>query len=642
MSLSSSGPALNFAGAASDTKSAATSLHARGRFDHTPGDPQTMATLKSIGVGTKLLLLTALLLAIVAIANFAVFLPGYARDVQATLVDKAGAFTAVADETKNHVSKLQSSKTFDVGPMLEEVRSVVAANGDYKTTRFFRTIPVVAGWQAAGEAATREGIDFNVVSFNARNKANEPAAGSFTAGLLRELESAAKDGKTEFVSGVDTKTNTLHYLRAIRLDESCMMCHGDPAKYDQRDAAGNYDGKDILGFTMENWKPGDTHGAFEVKMPLDKMDAQVAGFFKLGLGVTVLASVLGFAGFFFMLRSLLTRPVARLVKVAEGVAAGDLTQRLALNRGDEIGTLGQSFDKVADNLSQIIGEVKRSAADVAAASTEIAASAEEMAAGLNKQESQTSQVSAAVTQMSQSVSEVAKQSAEATQAAAESGREANSGGDVVAKSISEMEAIAQQVNSSATVVGALGKKSEEIGQIIGVINDIADQTNLLALNAAIEAARAGEHGRGFAVVADEVRKLAERTTKATEEVANSIRQIQGDTGTAVRQIEDSTKRVSTGVELANSAGQALERIVASSNNVQTMVQNIAAAATEQAAASEQISRSVEAITAISRESSQGAQQTAQAVTQLSSQAEKLRTLVDRFKVNEAGQTRRGS
>ena len=194
------------------------------------------------------------------------------------------------------------------------------------------------------------------------------------------------------------------------------------------------------------------------------------------------------------------------------------------------------------------------------------------------------------------------------------------------------EGIATDVGSSATAVTTLGDKSQQIGEIIKVINDIADQTNLLALNAAIEAARAGEHGRGFAVVADEVRKLAERTTKATEEVASSIKDIQVQTGSAVQLIESGSTRVAKGVDLAQNAGQALGRISQSSQGLAGMVQSIAAAAEEQAASSQQIAKAVETINAVTRESSQGAAQVAQAASDLSQQSEKLQGMVQRFKL----------
>ncbi|MCC6676822.1 MAG: methyl-accepting chemotaxis protein [Phycisphaerales bacterium] len=590
--------------------------------------------LRSLGLSTKILAVVAVLVVAVVAANYGIFMPGYAHAAKEAMMAKAAAFTAVADEAKNHAGHLQNEGAFDVEKLVTEAQAALARGDSYTKTRFFGTIPVVAGWTAAQKAAEREHIDFHVIAFDARNKEHEPDKGTFGERLLRDLTDQVRANKGETIGRINPETNTMHYLRAIRLEESCMMCHGDPAKYDSRDENGKFDGKDALGFAMESWKPGDMHGAYEVAMPLKEMDAQIAGFFNRGMLVTIPIVVLSMGGFWFLLRVLMTRPVNGLICMIRDVAEGDgdLTKRLALNRGDELGQLGKWFDKFLENLHKIIGEVKRTTNEVASAATEISASAEQMAAGLSKQEEQTMQVSSAVTEMSQSVMEVARKSADAATAASESGKEAGGGGEVVAKSVVEMKAIADQVNASAAVVGELGKKGEQIGQIIDVINDIAEQTNLLALNAAIEAARAGEHGRGFAVVADEVRKLAERTTKATEEVAVSIREIQGDTATAVKQIEDGTRRVSTGVDLVNAAGTSLGRIVAASDNVKSMVQAIAAASEQQSAASEEIARSVESISAITKESSQGASQTAQAVSQLSAQAERLRALVDRFRL----------
>ncbi len=589
---------------------------------------------KSFGLSTKIICLSIAVIAVVVVANYVVFVHGMNKSARDALMEKAAAFTAVADEAKNHASALQASGSVDTETLLAEAVEASKSGKSYTDTRFYQTIPVVVGWTAAQKAASREGLDFKVPAFEPRNPKNAPEPGSFREELFRDLTNQVRSGGDASLGRIDPKTNTLHYMRAIKLDETCMGCHGDPAKYDTRDAQGNFDGKDALGFKMEGWKPGDMHGAYEVSMPLTKADAEVTADVKNALFVTIPLVAIAVGIFVFVMRVLLTRPLNNLIAMVKDVATGDgdLTKRLNLTRGDEIGALAHWFDIFMGNLHKIIGEVSGSTRQVAAAATQIAASSEQMAAGLSRQTQQAAQVSAAIEEMSATVTEVAGKSSEASHAAQASNKDAAKGGDVVRQTVEEMRGIADQVTQSAQAVSELGRKGEQIGQIISVINDIADQTNLLALNAAIEAARAGEHGRGFAVVADEVRKLAERTTTATKEVAQSIGEIQSETGVAVERIETGSKRVSRGVDLANSAGEALSRIVASSDSMASMVQSIASASEEQAAASQEIAKSIEAINAVTRESTEGASQASKAAADLSNQAEKLQSLVSRFKL----------
>ena len=347
---------------------------------------------------------------------------------------------------------------------------------------------------------------------------------------------------------------------------------------------------------------------------------------------SVTASVVIFGAFFAWLtiRSI-NRPLGQLIT---GIREIQRTNNLGLtidNKSkDEIGQLARCFNDWIGTLAEVIGEVRQSSEEVAAAATQVSACSEELSAGMGEQSGQVGSISAAIEQMSASVSEVARQAADAAGEADQAGSVARDGRGVVQETVDGMQTISQAVTRSAEAVTELGKRGDQIGEIIAVINDIADQTNLLALNAAIEAARAGEHGRGFAVVADEVRKLADRTTQATNEIAESITAIQTETVQAVDRMNTGTQQVETGVAAAHRAGDSLEQIVASSGNLAGKVQSIAAAAEQQSSAAEEVARGIESINAVTTHSLEGTRQSAEASEHLSRKAEQLRELASRF------------
>lgn len=264
-------------------------------------------------------------------------------------------------------------------------------------------------------------------------------------------------------------------------------------------------------------------------------------------------------------------------------------------------TLGKSLNRMRNNLRETIGKVKESAGEVASASDDIFNLTNYSSSGAEKQTSQITQVVTAVGEMSSTVLEVAKNSADASGSASRAKESAIAGSKVVQSSLESMIRIANSVEISAKTIKELGKTSTHIGEIVAVIDDIADQTNLLALNAAIEAARAGEQGMGFAVVSNEVKKLAERTTQATKEIADRISKIQKDTMDAVAAMDEWNKEVKEGVEFSSSAGESLKQIVSLVQNVTDMISQIATATEEQSAATEEISSNIENIAKVSRD-----------------------------------------
>jgi hypothetical protein len=286
--------------------------------------------------------------------------------------------------------------------------------------------------------------------------------------------------------------------------------------------------------------------------------------------------------------------------------------------------------------------VSRNTDSLAAAGEEISATSRQQTQGVELQKDQTNQVATAMQEMASTVQQVSENSNNAATASQKAAEAAHQGGKVVEETLSRMRAIAQSVGETAKKVQELGNRSEQIGRIIGVIDDIADQTNLLALNAAIEAARAGEQGRGFAVVADEVRKLAERTSSATKEITDMIRSIQAETKSAVTAMEAGTKEVALGVELTTQAGSSLHDIIQMSEQVGDMVTHIATAATQQSAATEQINGSIEQIAKITAASAANAQQTTSTLEDLATLAANLQQLVGQFRLGTEASDQQGS
>jgi methyl-accepting chemotaxis protein len=327
-------------------------------------------------------------------------------------------------------------------------------------------------------------------------------------------------------------------------------------------------------------------------------------------------------------------PVQEGSRVLEIMSKGDLTARVVGNYSGDHQIIKNSINALGDSNSKLINELKEAVEATASASTQISSSAEEMAAGAQEQSSQTTEVAAAMEEMSRTIVETASNATAASEASKDSATQAKDGTSKVDESKKGMNKIVVSTKATGGIISSLANKTDQIGEIAQVIDDIADQTNLLALNAAIEAARAGEQGRGFAVVADEVRKLAERTTKATKEIAETIKAIQGEAKDANISMQEAGVLVNEGLHLNEEVGTVLTSILDGAENVSSQINQVAAASEEQSATAEQVSANIEAINNVANESAAGVQQIASASEDLNRLTENLGQLVSKFKISE--------
>ena len=561
-----------------------------------------MSTLmKNMNIGPKFLTAVIGIAAVITLAGYFIIQEQENDKLDTMLEGRGKIVERYAQITRayiaiNYVGKIKKSKAG---------ADVVVAR-EHQGNPDAIPFPATAMRELGDEADKSGHFNTRLVSQNPLNPANTAKDTFETEALKAVMGGAESFMKKEDINGVPT------FRRATpdkAVNTSCIGCHTDK-------------------------QVGDTLGILVVNMKMTQaLDLSKQSLFKTA-AVMVAITLAILVTIYFLLRSIVLKPINEMMLISKDIAQGegDLTKRVPVHGTDEIATMGGYFNMFIEKLQKMIGKVAHVTDKVASASVELSATAEEISKGTDTLTSRASQTAAAVEEMNATVSQVAQNSGKAATLAQETVKTAKDGGSVVSDTISGMQQLSDAVSSSATIISELGKSSDQIGEIVRVIEDIADQTNLLALNAAIEAARAGEQGRGFAVVADEVRKLAERTTKATKEIGDMIRQIQHDTRGAVESMQQGTTKVTSGVDLVNKTGEALARIVEMVSESADMIRQIAVASEEQSVATQQIANDIENVAKVTKESASGANESAKASNDLSQLATELQGIVGSFKL----------
>ena len=367
------------------------------------------------------------------------------------------------------------------------------------------------------------------------------------------------------------------------------------------------------------------------QIQLDRRDAESDNARTLQLVSTLLALLVGIIAAVVITRQI-TGPLRDTLAVVDRIASGDLSHDVQVTRRDELGVLQQGIARMGVTLRDLISGIRDGVTQIASAAEELSAVTEQTSAGVNSQKVETDQVATAMHEMTATVQEVARNAEQASQAAAAADGEAREGDKVVAEAIDQIERLASEVVRSTEAMGVLQQESDKIGSVMDVIKAVAEQTNLLALNAAIEAARAGEAGRGFAVVADEVRGLAQRTQKSTEEIESLVAGLQNGTQQVAMVMNNSRVLTDSSVALTRKAGASLENITRTVSNIQSMNQQIAAAAEQQSAVAEEISRSIINVRDVSEQTAAASDETAASSVELARLGNQLQAMVSHFRV----------
>ncbi|WP_275545737.1 MULTISPECIES: methyl-accepting chemotaxis protein [unclassified Pseudomonas] len=498
----------------------------------------------------------------------------------------------------------------NVGQTLDEISAAVVALPDYDESRFaqFQAIAKIKDdWQVVRYHV--RGYIFNATAETERTAMTQIDASLAALGQFRERFAGEHLERINRAEGAlsDYRNALLAFKSA---NESVAVARKEMTEQGYR----------IVNASAEL-----------TQIQMTRRDSESASARTLQISATLLALLCSVLAAWVITRQI-TGPLKDTLNAVERIAAGDLTQSLQVTRRDEIGALQQGVQRMGNALRELISGIRDSVSQIASAAEELSAVTEQTSAGVNSQKLETDQVATAMQEMSATVQEVARNAEQASLAASDADREAYQGDQVVAEAIKQIEELAAEMSRSNQAMHQLQQESDKIGSVMDVIKAVADQTNLLALNAAIEAARAGEAGRGFAVVADEVRNLARRTQQSTEEIESLIGALQRGTQQVAGVLQESQVLTEGSVERARKAGDSLASINQKVSNIQSMNQQIAAAAEQQGAVAEEIGRSIINVRDVAEQTATASDETAKSSAELARLGGQLQLLVSRFRV----------
>ncbi len=633
----------------------------------------SIISVKNLSIKWKILVPITTVSLIGGVAIFFYFSSLYRESQISTLVTKARTLILISESMRDYIAKQGAHDVF---------------RKDLTRDQILRTVPIVSVMAVARERAEDLGYKFKLPNINPRNANNEPD--DYEKNFLSRIN--PQDPPETWT--IDNQTQQLRYFKKIPVTQGCLKCHGDPAT--SQEIWGNSDGLDNTGGRMENWKTGEIRGAFEVMMPMGPINKAVEekSFVIAGIagGISLLIILIGW----FIARSL-ARPIRALELAAERAADGDFSASVALKNNDEVGRLSRAFNKMTDmngelfsknkeqneylqqSIDEMLGAMQefsngnldveiavrrndeigkmfggfndavakvRSAlariqsisAKVQSETDAIAAGSRQIASGSQQQAHQSSEIAAAVEEMAQTNGETTRNTTVVADTARTIAQSAQDGAGILGETTVAINDIASQTSGNADIIDNLVGNMAQIADIASAIEDIADQTNLLALNAAIEAARAGEHGKGFAVVADEVRKLADRTRKATAEIGGSVKVIQREANKVTESMKTSRVTVDAGSRKMERVVSVFAKITDEIRGLSDLINQVAAASEEQSAVVEQISRTISDINHVTGEHAIGAQSLSNSSEILQELTGSLGEEVHRFKFSslEAG------